>query len=139
MPSVSPVVTGSAAYQALSQIGITCDRSGTFSISDSDLLETALADNLDAVESIFASDGGIATTLQSLLDSYCGSGGNISASQEAVNSRIDHIDDAIKRQEEYVTRREKSLRQQYAALQEALYTLENTESMTAKFSSIWGF
>jgi flagellar hook-associated protein 2 len=135
---VSPVVTGSPSYQALSQLGITCDRSGTFSISDSDLLETALAKNLDAVESIFASDGGIATTLQSLLNSYCGSGGNISASQDAVNTRIDYIDDAIARQEAYVSRREKSLRQQYAALQEALYTQENTESMISKFSSIWG-
>jgi flagellar capping protein FliD len=72
------------------------------------------------------------------LNSYCGSGGNISASQDAVNTRIDYIDDAIARQEAYVSRREKSLRQQYAALQEALYTQENTESMISKFSSIWG-
>jgi flagellar hook-associated protein 2 len=135
---VSPVGTGSAVYQALSQIGITCDRSGTFSISDSDLLEEALTSDLGAVESIFASDGGIATTFKSLLDSYCGAAGTISISQNAVHARVAHIEDAIDRQEHYVSLREKTLRQQYAALQDALYALQNTESMTAKFSAIWG-
>ena len=135
---VSPVATGSLDYQALSQIGITCDRSGTFSISDADLLETALADDLQSVESIFVSEGGVATTLKSLLESYCGAGGTIGVSQDGLTSRMNNINAAIKRQESYVTIRERTLRQQYAALQDALYVLQNTESMTAKFSAIWG-
>jgi flagellar hook-associated protein 2 len=130
--------TGSEAYQALSQIGITSDRSGTFSISDSDLLEEALASDLESVENIFAGDGGIATTLESLLESYYGAGGTITVSVNAVHARVARIEDAIDRQEGYVSAREKTLRQQYADLQEALYALQNTESMTSMFQSIWG-
>jgi flagellar hook-associated protein 2 len=135
---VSPVGTGSPDHQALSQIGITCDRNGTFSITDADLLEETLANDPKSVESIFSSDGGIATTLKSLLKAYCGASGTIGVSQKGLTSRMNNIAAAIKRQEGYVTIRERSLRLQYADLQDALYVLQNTESMTAKFSAIWG-
>jgi flagellar hook-associated protein 2 len=125
-------------YGALSQIGITSNRTGSFSISDEGLLDEVLSAETREVEDLFASDGGIATALASLISTYTAPSGAIATSQEGIRSRIDMIDDRIDRQEAYVRLREEDLRRQYAALQEALYTLEMTQSITRSFSSLVG-
>ena len=125
-------------YGALSQIGITSNRSGSFSVSDESLLEEVLSANPQPLEDLFGSEGGIATTLASLISTYTAPSGTIATSQEGIRSRIDMIDDRIERQEAYLRLREEDLRKQYAALQDALYTLQMTQSITSSFSSLVG-
>jgi flagellar hook-associated protein 2 len=126
-------------YHALSQIGITSSRSGNFTISDESLLEEVISSDPDALENLFSAAGGIAVGLAGLLSGYTDPVGTISTSRDAITSRINLIDDRIERQEKYMELREKDLRRRYAALQEALYTLEMTKQVTASFSSLLGF
>ncbi len=129
---------GSAGYSALSQIGITSDRSGSFSVTDSSLLAEVIASNPQALESLFAGEGGIAASLAGLISGYTDAGGTISSSEDGVSARLDLIDKSIERQEKHLEIREKTLRAQYAALQEVLYSLEQTSSLTDMFSSLVG-
>jgi flagellar hook-associated protein 2 len=132
------VTEASSEYSALSQIGITSDRSGNFSISDAGLLEEVIASDPEALEDLFASTGGVATALAALLDGYTSPGGTISSSQTAVNSKVDLLDDNIERQEAYVKARERSLREQYGALQEALYALQMSREIANSYASLLG-
>jgi flagellar hook-associated protein 2 len=129
---------GSSGYNSLSQMGITSDRSGNFSITDSGLLEEVIASDPNALESLFAGEGGIAVTLAELVSGYTGTGGTISKSEDGVSARVDLIDKSIERQEKRLEIREQDLRNQYAALQEALYSLQQTSSMSDMFASLLG-
>ena len=133
------IVSGvSSDYRSLSQIGITSDRSGHFSISDSDLLEQVIETDLGAIEDIFSSTGGIATAIDSLISGYTGIDGTISASKDGVNARLDSIEDSIERQESYVSRRQKVLTDQYNSLLEALYALQMEDSIASSYSKLLG-
>jgi flagellar hook-associated protein 2 len=125
-------------YSALSQIGITSDRSGNFSISDASLLQEVISSDPEVLESLFASTGGIATGLAALLDGYTTPGGRISSSQTAMNSKMSLLDDGIERQEAYIKVREASLRKQFSALQEALYALQMSQAIAASYASLLG-
>lgn len=128
----------SSDYRSLSQIGITSNRSGHFSISDSDLLEQVIETDLAAIEGIFSSTGGIATAIDSLISGYTGIDGTISASKDGVNARLDSIEDSIERQESYVSRRQKVLTDQYNSLLEALYALQSEDSIARSYSKLLG-
>ena len=128
----------STDYNALSKIGITSDRSGDFSITDFSLLEEAILADPEALESLFAGEGGIATSLAALISSYTEPGGTISNGKDGISARINLINQNIERQERRLELRERDLRERYAALQEALYILEQTSSMTSMFSNIVG-
>jgi len=136
--TMNTFISSSSTYSALSQIGISSSRSGTFSISDSDALEEAITEHPEALEELFAGTDGIATTLVSLLDGYTSPGGTISSSKKAVNSKIDLIEDSIDRQEEYIRVRENALREQFSALQEALYALQMSQAIANSYSSLLG-
>ncbi len=128
----------SSTYSALSQIGITSNRSGTFSVSDSDTLEEVITEHPEALEELFSGTDGIATTLVSVLDGYTSPGGTIASSRKAVNSKIDLVEDSIERQEEYIRVRENTLREQFSALQEALYALQMSQAIANSYSSLLG-
>jgi flagellar hook-associated protein 2 len=136
--SMSSYAGGPAGHNALSQIGITSDRSGNFSITNSGLLDEIIASDPGALESLFGGEGGIATALTSLISGYTAADGTISHSEDGVSARMDLIDKSIEWQERRLKLREQDLRNQYSALQEALYSLQQTSSMTDMFSSILG-
>lgn len=117
--SVSSVEGGT--YSSLSQIGITSSTAGTFSISDADDFEEALANHLDAVEDLFNSADGVAVQLEDLLDDYTAASGIIWTSKDGVNSQIELLGDRIDRLEIVQSMREEQLVKQYGALQEASY------------------
>jgi flagellar hook-associated protein 2 len=134
----SLVGDSSQSYRALSQIGITSSRSGSFVVSDADELVEALETDLESVENLFTSEDGVISTLASLIEGYTEAGGTIHNSKEAITSKMDIVDDRIERQEYYIGVREEELRKQYAALQEALYAADMQNSITASFSGMFG-
>ncbi len=111
-----------ATYSGLSQIGISSNASGQFSISDTDNFEEALLGHLDAVEDLFNSAEGIAAGLDDLLDDYTSASGVIWASKDSVTNRIDLLNDRIDRMEVSQDMKKEEFIRQYAALQEATYT-----------------
>lgn len=125
-------------YQALSQIGITSTRSGTFSISDSTKLEEALENDLEGVAALFNSENGIASALASMISQYVSVEGTIATSQDSVNDRIDRIEDSIERQERTLSIREEALKDQYYALQEMLYALNSSNQIATSLSALYG-
>jgi flagellar hook-associated protein 2 len=135
---VGYVSNADSAYQALSQIGITSTRTGTFSISDSSKLEEALEADLDGVAALFSSENGIAAALDSMISSYVSVDGMIANSQEAVNDRIDYLEDSIERQERMLSVREETLKDQYYALQEMLYSLSSSNQIATSLAALYG-
>ena len=127
-----------SVYQALSQIGITSNRTGTFSISDSSALEEALETDLEGVAALFNSDDGVAAALDSLISQYVSVDGTIATSQNAIDDKIDRIEDSIERQERSLSIREQALRDQYYALQEALYALESSNQIATSLAALYG-
>lgn len=130
--------SGSSPYTSLSQIGITSSRSGDFSVTDAGSLEEAILSDPEALEALFAGEGGIAASLAELVSGYTDPGGTIANGKDGVSSRIDILNDSIERHEKRLELKERDLRDQYAALQEALYSLEQTSSMTTMFSNLAG-
>ena len=138
--SMSAYVSGdSTSYNALSQVGITSARSGDFSVTDSSILDDVIASDPQALESLFAGEGGIAASLANLISGYTDAGGTISSSEDGVSARMDLIDRSIERQEKRLEMKEQDLRNQYAALQEALYSLQQTSAMSDMFSRMLGY
>jgi flagellar hook-associated protein 2 len=127
-----------SVYQALSQIGITSSRTGSFSISDSTALEEAIETDLQGVAALFNSENGIATALDAMISRYVGIEGTIATSQKAINDRIDRIEDSLDRQEKALSIREKVLRDQYYALQEALYALQSSNQIATSLAALYG-
>ncbi len=129
--------TGSV-YQALSQIGITSTRTGTFSISDSTKLDEALAADLEGVAALFNSESGIAAGLESLISRYVSADGTIADSQQAIDDKMDNIESSIERHERMLAVREQSLKDQYYALQEALYALQSSNQIASSLAALYG-
>jgi flagellar hook-associated protein 2 len=134
----SNVGTASEAYRALSQIGITSDRAGSFSVSDEALLSDAISSGLDSMQSLFASGGGVASGLSALLDGYVEPTGTITTSKEGISTRMEFINRSIEREQKFATLRERQLREEFGRLQEALYSLQASQQLADSFSAIVG-
>lgn len=114
-------VTGLAdgSLTMLAQIGITTDRYGKLSISDSGKLEENLKGNLDQVSAIFNSADGMATRFVDFLDSYTSADGIIEKRKSVYQGNINMINTRISRLEDLVDRKIESYRQQFSQLQAA--------------------
>jgi len=134
----SNVGDSSAGYRALSQIGITSDRNGNFSVTDDGLLSDAISSGLDSMQNLFASDGGIASGLSALLKGYVEPAGTITTSKEGVSTRMEFLNKSIERQQKYATLRERQLRAEFGRLQEALYSLSMSQQLADSFAAIIG-
>lgn len=102
---------------SLSAIGITTNRDGTLTVSDSAALTDALATKGQAVEALFSGPDGLAERLASRLSPLLGSGGAIASRKAGVDGRIATLDAQIGRWDTRLQRREDSLRAQFNQLQ----------------------
>lgn len=111
----------------LSEIGITANREGKLSISDSDTLDEYLQDNLDQVSALFNSTDGVANRLVDFMDPYTAGDGIIEQRRDALQDQINNINNRIDRMENLVDKRMESYRQQFAELQ-AAYNMYSSQS-----------
>lgn len=79
-------------YGTLSEIGVTTDDKGHLTL-DSEKLDTVLESDFEAVSQLFASENGLANSLDSLLEQYTGSDGSLGLRTDGIQSRIDSIAD----------------------------------------------
>ena len=120
--SVLSDTAGSGTITHGSQVGISLTRTGEVELDRSEL-ESALADDFDAVSTFVVDGYGIA--LDDFLDTVEGSGGSIQRSRDAISGRIRSYDDQIEAFETRLELRETTLRRQFTGLETALQQLHS--------------
>ncbi|GAB4380780.1 MAG: flagellar filament capping protein FliD [Calditrichia bacterium] len=100
-------------------LGITTDRQGRLSISDSDTLEELLEGSLEKVSAFFNSANGISNRLIDFLDDYTGGEGIIEKRKDVLQSQIQLINERITRMEQVVDLKIEYYRRQFSQLQTA--------------------
>jgi flagellar hook-associated protein 2 len=132
-----PGMTGAGgATLQLADLGIQTQRDGTLTL-DSDDLDGALAGDFARTATYFAGDGtndGMGTLLSDLIDGYTDSiDGLLTSRKKGIGEQIASNTDKIEDIETYLERFEASLRQQYAALEQAMSELQGQQSYLAQF------
>jgi flagellar hook-associated protein 2 len=100
-------------------IGITTDRSGKLSISDSEKLDDFLKGNLENVADLFNSTDGFANRLTTFLEDYTGGEGILEKRKDVLQSQINQYNQRISSMEKTVDRKMEYYRQQFSQLQTA--------------------
>jgi len=117
-----------ATFSTLAEIGVTTTASGTIEL-DSEKLSVAIAGDFDAVGRLFgATDTGIAVRMDTILETILGDDGRLETREEALQERLDRIDDqnsVLDRRMEAVRER---LRRQFDAMDRLVAQLNSTSS-----------
>ena len=133
----SIVNTGSSTYNSLASIGITTNKDGTLSLNSA-TLSNALATNFSAVSALFNSPGGgIATSLNTQLNTDLGSTGAIASNTTSLTSQETALTKKTTDLTAQMAALSASLTQQYSALNSLLSSLQTTSAyLTQAFASL---
>jgi len=103
--SFAPVAGLTGALDQLAKLGIqTNGKDNTIQLSDATALDTALANNLNAVKNIFSdATNGVAVKLDAYLTKTIGDNGTIIKHQASLTKQSTSIDDQIANQEKIIT------------------------------------
>ena len=120
-------LTGS--YSALSEIGITTNRDTDLLQLDSSDLTAALDNDFASVAQVFANDDqGYAFRFDAIAESILEEDGLIDAREDGLDTRVRTLEDDQLDLERRLELRETTLRQQYAALDTLVGSLQSTSS-----------
>jgi len=123
----SVVNTGSSTYNTLASVGITTNSDGTLSVNQA-TLSAALTSNFTAVSQLFSGTTGVATSLNSQIQSALTAGGSIDSRSKTLVQQ----ENALTQQSDQLTKQMKdltaSLTEQYASLNTLLSSLQSTSS-----------
>jgi len=130
------VDTGSSTYTSLASIGITANSDGSLSLNASQLA-AALSTNFTAVSNLFSGTGGVASSLNSVLNTELGSSGPV----ESLSQSLVQQNTALTQQSQQLTTQmnalSASLTQQYSSLNVLLSQLQTTSSyLTQAFATL---
>lgn len=128
---VQEVFTGAVAgatspYVNLASLGLATQRDGTIQLDESKL-RAALGDDADAVATLFAGEddaGGVANALSTLLDDVTKSTGSLSLQTDAIDAQVRSLEDSIAAGERNLEVFEKSLREQFAVMEQLVSSLQ---------------
>lgn len=118
------VGAGTAGYRALSQLGITTQSDGTLSV-DATALAAAYNANPSAAAGLVSR---LAQQTNSLIQSYTGSGGYLSAIQDGLNSTIQDLQDQALNMQTRLSQIQQQYTAQYSALDALLGQLQSTSN-----------
>ncbi len=113
------------AFNSLVEIGITTQADGSLKL-DSSVLNTALDTDFDAVGDLFASNDGIATRLDSVLDGFLKFDGALDSRNAGLSDRIDEITRQRELLDQRLLRRESRLLAQFNAMDALVNQLQST-------------
>lgn len=77
-------------FNSLAYLGISTNQNGTISL-DTEQLSEAVSSNFDDLSSLFASDSGVATKMDALLDTFLQSGGTIDVKENFLQTELSEI------------------------------------------------
>jgi len=120
-------------YNLLYDIGIEADQQGRLSVKDSDKLTEAIETNSEFVSDIFNGSDGIATKINDYLENYVKTGGTISNSKKNLNDEISNINDRLELVKSLLKQKEEQLFNEFARLQETMYSLQSQQSFFGLF------
>jgi len=112
------IITTSVAgidFGTLAEIGITTDESGGLTV-DSEKLDSVIDNDFTSISSLFASDNGLATSLDTFLEQYVSSSGVLNSRTEILQSRIDSLSDDRDRLDQRLLSIEARYRTQFNSL-----------------------
>lgn len=112
----------------LSQIGISFDSQSGLSFKDPDLFEEKINSASEAVEKLFNSENGFATTFYDKLNAYTGSEGYLQLSIESYNNSTRYLSDRIDSVSKSIDKSADVLRKRYQQMQTQLATLLSNQS-----------
>ena len=112
----------------LSEIGITADRDGKLSISDSKQFEDQAKISPSYITDLFNSSGSLAEQFDDFLLEYTKTGGIVDRSKESLDNQVQNINTRIKQYEARIEIRIEAFRKQFAALQEALSAINSQQT-----------
>lgn len=117
----------------LSELGITIDDNGKLELEDKTKLTDAIEDNIDAVESLFSGDDGVATRMQNRLDQFIKFDGIIDNREKTIESRVSRLSDRIDNWDDKLQRREEQLRDQFAQVQKIMQQYQSQQQSFGMF------
>lgn len=114
--------------QYLVEIGITFDKSGFLTISDSEKFKTALEDNPSKLADMFIGENGLTKTVESLISPFKGSTGLVSERERNLKSQIDLTNTRISQTEQRIDVQAENMRRQYQSYLKLFYEAQNQSS-----------
>ncbi|HEY3857501.1 MAG TPA: flagellar filament capping protein FliD [Verrucomicrobiae bacterium] len=126
---VGNVASGSSGgVQTLSDLGITTDgNDNLLTVSDQTTLNSAIANNLGAVENLFTnSTNGIATNLNTYLKGVNGTNGTLANDESSMTKEVASLATSITNLNAQITSEQTELTNEFTAMEEAINTI-NTQ------------
>jgi flagellar hook-associated protein 2 len=125
--------SNSGGVTSLADIGITADADGSFD-TDSTTLGNALSANLTAVGNLLGGTNGIATQINSLINSYTGPAGLLSTINQGLQSSLTNVSQQQTALTAELANYSAGLTTEYNAMDTAVASLKETENyLTAEF------
>lgn len=130
--------TVSGDIRALSDLGITTDKSGKLVIDDTKLDEV-LKSNYDAVGEFLAGDSGLLTRLDTSIEGYIKTGGILEQRVSGLQSTLKNVDDQREALDLRISKIQTRLYAQYNAMDALVAQLSSTsESLASALESLPG-
>ncbi|MEW5976509.1 MAG: flagellar filament capping protein FliD [Acidobacteriota bacterium] len=123
----------SGSYKNLPELGITLSRDGKLQVDDA-VLDKALAEKRSDVEAFFAGASGFATKFTDLIEGYTKSGGSLYQLTDRLQKTISSYDSRIADLESQLIIREKALRVQFTAADQAISQLNQQVNSLSSLS-----
>ncbi len=120
---------------SLAALGVRAARDGKLSISDETALRNTFATDPEAVQRLFNAADGVATTLEAFVDGYTDASGRIALTQSSITTRINGLNNQIRRMEDTLARKQARLEDQLARNQALLIQLSRQQAQINAFIS----
>ena len=119
---LNPVIPNGIAVKNILDFGLDIRTDGTMYIRDQAKLDSVLQSDPDAIQRVFSSDradqfNGIASKLQSAIDTFTKSDGVVSSLTTNIDERIQLLNKQVESQEQFLVRRRSQLTDQFIQLQ----------------------
>jgi flagellar hook-associated protein 2 len=129
--------SGSGLFTRLSEVGITFTITGTIEL-DADRLNDAVAEDADAVRSLFGGPTGVFTGVESTLDDYAEGNGFIADLKTRLTDQIRKMDDQIATMQARLAVQREGLMREFIAADQAMSRLKAQTSSLAALGGAFG-
>jgi len=129
--AVYSIVNGvsSGNPKLLAEIGITLDRQGKLSISDSTKFTDALQYDVGKVEQLFSASDGIAVRLNTYLESMVGTNGSIISRKDSLTAQLKSVNEQITRVTARINKQVDRFRDDFVKAQALVATYTQQQAM----------
>jgi len=125
--AINTSVDTGADFSSLAGLGIVTRDDGTLEV-DEERLDSAIANDYDAVGNLFAGEGGLANAVDSVARSYTQSGGILDSRTRSLENRLQDLGNQQERLDRRMARVESRYISQFTAMDQLVAQLQETSS-----------